>query len=73
MTPTLDEMEARAQRHLDGMTVNRDAMARDVITLTRAIRTAQARHTQQRTTQRPIGGLRDAFDDLFDSILGGKL
>jgi len=34
----LDAIEARAQRQLDGMTVNRDAMARDVLKLTRALR-----------------------------------
>lgn len=34
----LDNIEARALRHLDGMTVNRDAMARDVLKLVRALR-----------------------------------
>lgn len=40
-TGTLDDIEERAKRHLDGMTVNRDAMARDVLALVAAIRKAQ--------------------------------
>lgn len=46
MASTLDEMEARARRHLDGMTVNRDAMAKDVLQLVAALRAAQAQHAQ---------------------------
>ena len=38
---TLEDMEARAKRHLDGMTVNRDAMAKDVLQLVDAIRAVQ--------------------------------
>lgn len=38
----LAEMETRAQRHLDGMVVNRDEMAKDVIQLVAALRRAQS-------------------------------
>lgn len=38
---TLEEMEDRARRHLDGMTVNRDAMAKDVLQMGKALRSAR--------------------------------
>jgi hypothetical protein len=38
----LEEIEARAQRHLDGMTVNRDVMARDVLKLAATLKQAKA-------------------------------
>lgn len=70
-TPTLDEMAGRAQRHLDGMTVNRDAMAKDVLTLVGAIKQVQARSaTSTRTGQQ--GGFSDAFDSIFDDIFNRK-
>jgi hypothetical protein len=70
MGPTLDEMAARAQRHLDGMTVNRDAMARDVLTLVEAIRSAQ-RRAPARPAQ-PGSNFSDAFGDIFDTILNRR-
>lgn len=39
----LSAMEARAKRQLDGMIVNRDAMARDVLTLVATVRKARDR------------------------------
>lgn len=45
---TLEDMEARAKRHLDGMTVNRDAMAKDVLQLVEAIRAAQKHNAQKK-------------------------
>lgn len=62
---TLDEMAERAQRHLDGMTVNKDAMARDVLALVGAIKAAQARRPRQQTD-----GFAAAFDELFSDIFG---
>lgn len=38
---TLEDMEAAAQRQLDGMTVNRDSMARDVLFLVALVRRLQ--------------------------------
>lgn len=63
---TLDEMAERAQRHLDGMTVNKDAMARDVLRLVAAIKAAQ-----QRTHRQP-GGFAEAFDSIFEGIFRGR-
>lgn len=70
---SLEEMEARAQRHLDGMTVNRDAMARDVLKLCALVRRIKEREEQQQpdaagAEQRP--GMAAAFDDIFGSIFG---
>lgn len=74
MATTLDEMEARAQRHLDGMTVNRDAMARDVLALARAIRGAQKRATEKATTSRPFSGMggNGPFAGIFDDLFTGR-
>lgn len=62
----LDEIADRAQRHLDGMTVNRDAMARDVLKLVRAVRRLSAEVAvtipqQQRSGRRGEDILRDIF------------
>lgn len=70
MTTTLDEMETRAQRHLDGMTVNRDAMARDVLVLARAIRSAQKRASEKGAAGNPFSemGGNGPFAGIFDGI-----
>lgn len=62
----LDKIADRAQRHLDGMTVNRDAMARDVLKLVRAVRRLSAEVAvtipqQQRSGRRGEDILRDIF------------
>lgn len=64
---TLDEMEARAQRQLDGLTVNRDAMARDVLLLVRSIRAMQTRAAD--TGGKPFAS---AFEDVLGDIFGRK-
>lgn len=70
MTPTLDQIKDRAQRHLDGMKVNTDAMARDVIKLCDAIAAAQARaHKQPFAAQ---GGFAERFEEIFGDIFRGK-
>jgi len=55
---TLDDMEARAKRHLDGMTVNRDVMAKDVLQLVAAMRAIQSRNTAAKAaaTEKPAAG-----------------
>jgi len=70
-TPTLDEMATRAQRHLDGMTVNRDAMAKDVLTLVGAIRQLQQRAKVAQPDSQP-NNFSGAFGDLFGEILNRK-
>ncbi len=62
----LDAIEARAQRHLDGMTVNRDAMARDVIKLVRAVRRLTA-EIGKPAPARPTGR---RADDVLRDIFG---
>lgn len=71
---TLDEMAERAQRHLDGMTVNKDAMARDVLQLVEAIRGAQRRAADRNcTVNSPRGGaFQTTFDDIFEGIFRGR-
>lgn len=70
-TPTLEEMESRAQRQLDGMTVNRDAMARDVLLLTKAIRSAQKRAADM-DKEKKQPGMAGAFSGIFDDIWGKR-
>jgi hypothetical protein len=61
-------MEERANRQLDGMNVNRDAMARDVIHLVAILRDARtAIENLQRTQQKP-SIYQDAFKDIFKGI-----
>ena len=67
---TLDDMADRAQRHLDGMTVNKDAMARDVLKLVEAIRGMQKRAQAQPRPQ--AGGFAEAFDDVLSGIFNGR-
>jgi hypothetical protein len=62
---TLDQMAERAQRQLDGMTVNCDAMARDLLKLIEAVRGMQSR-AAVRTDNNP-----PAFEDVWDNIFGG--
>ena len=61
----LDEIEARANRHLDGMTVNRDAMARDVLKLCAALRRLQREVAKPATTSPHRN---DVIDDIFGGI-----
>lgn len=71
---TLEEMEANAQRQLDGMTANRDQLAMDLLQLTRAVRAAQGRAKTRdglRTGPAP-GGYSEAFSDLFGRIFPGS-
>jgi len=73
---TLDEMQARAQRQLDGMTVNRDAMANDVLRLVELVRRMQQRAADLGAGRGAggsgvKGGYAEVFGDIFDDILGG--
>lgn len=72
--PTLDEMEERAQRHLDGMTINRDSMARDVLLLVKAVRSAQTRAKEIEATNKKTnsGSYSGAFSGIFDEIFGRR-
>lgn len=68
-TPTdqaamLQSIGDRAQRQLDGMTINRDAFARDVLRLVAAVQQAQARAP----VKPQPGGFADTFGELFADI-----
>lgn len=71
---TLEQMEARAQRQLDGMTINRDAMANDVLALVKTVRAMRKRYQEATAKEQPSQHsktpLTDALDDIFEGILG---
>lgn len=62
-------MRQRAQRQLDGMTVNRDALARDLISLLDSIEAARARAAASRSSaaEADLGGLDDILGRIFGS------
>lgn len=67
---TLEEMEARAQRRLDGMTVNMDELAKDVLQLVMCIRVAK-QHIARLTAEpqnAKSDGFAESFQGLFDDI-----
>lgn len=69
--PTLEEMEARAMRQLDGMKVNHDVMAGDVLRLISAIRGARKRAVElDRAKEKPSNPF-DQFENLFGGGLFG--
>lgn len=65
----LASIEERAQRVLDGMTINREAFARDVLALCKAagrMRAEVVRLQPQASRERKSGdGLTDVFSDIF--------
>jgi hypothetical protein len=64
----LDRIEERAQRQLDGMTVNRDAMARDVLKLCKAIRRVTSETAKP---GKPAPANRHAvIDEVFGNLFG---
>lgn len=68
-TPTdqaamLKSIGDRAQRQLDGMTINRDAFVRDVLRLVAAVQGAQARAQMK---PQP-GGFADHFASIFNDV-----
>lgn len=65
----LDDIAVRAQRQLDGMTINRDRLARDCLGLVRAIKHAQAA-AQRAGEHTPQAALADGFAEIFRNIFG---
>lgn len=65
----LASIEERAQRVLDGMTINREAFARDVLALCRAARRMQKEVSRLRAMGKGTGG--DVLADVFGDIFGG--
>ena len=68
MTTQVDPVEAttRARRALDDMSVNRDAMARDVIALTEEVTNWRAAFARAKATSADTsGGFAQAFGEIF--------
>lgn len=57
----ISEIEDRARRQLDGMRVNHDVMAKDVLALCKALRDVQ-------TAKPATGNFSDVFKDIFKDI-----
>jgi hypothetical protein len=64
---TLTEIEATAKRQLDGMRVNHDVMARDVLALVDVVRSLRPPAPEPDPTQRSFG---EAFDDVLRGFRG---
>ena len=64
---TSEEMRNRAQRHLDGMTVNKDEMAKDVIYLCEVVNRLSQRIADGKSTSK--NGF--SIDDLANLFGGG--
>jgi len=64
---TLEQMKETAQRQLDGMTVNRDIIAQDVLTLVNSIESFR-----QKVATPQFKGFATAFQDIFSDVFGFK-
>ena len=64
---TLEQMKATAQRQLDGMSVNRDLMAKDVLWLADTVKRLETlvKNQNQAATPPTSGQLGSAFDEIF--------
>lgn len=64
---TLEQMKDNAQRQLDGMTVNRDLMAKDVLWLADTVKRLETlvKNQNQAATPPTSGPLGSAFDEIF--------
>ena len=72
MHPRLEAMKLRASRHLDGMVVNRDAMASDVLILVDALDTALRKLETARPAAPAVGAAEPGkFGDLFSTLFRG--
>lgn len=61
---TLEQMKETAQRQLDGMTVNRDQMAKDVLWLAETVRRLEEL-IKSKAAAKPSSRFGSAFDDIF--------
>lgn len=61
----IDAAEARARRQLDGMTINRDAMARDVIALCALVRNYRTLNAKKEDTPLKDTSMAGTFEDIF--------
>lgn len=72
----LTDLDQRADRMLDGMSVHRDKFARDVKTITQELRNwrdAFARmERESKTAESATKGFGSTFDDLFGEAFRGR-
>lgn len=64
--PDLDSLAQRANRQLDGMTINRDQFSRDVITMADELRRWREAHARLEAAK--PSGQGSAFDGIFDGL-----
>lgn len=74
---TLDEMEAQAQRALDGMKVNTNVMAENQLRLIALVRNARDAAEKkpvgaERTTAGSFAQAMDEMSDIFGKVRGGQ-
>lgn len=71
--PDLDDLNERTDRMLDGMSVNRQKLARDVRAVSDELRRWRDAHARLKADGPKREGFAGAFDDLFGGIhKGGK-
>lgn len=63
--PDLDDLNARTERMLDGMLVNRQKLARDVREMSDELRRWRDAHARLQANGPKKEGFTGAFDDLF--------
>lgn len=68
--PDLDSLVQRANRQLDGMTINRDQFSRDAIALAGELQRWREAHARLEAT-RP-SGQGSAFEGIFDGLFKGQ-
>lgn len=73
----IDEAEDRAKRALDGMSYNRDVMARDVVGMAAELRNWRAAFERLKAKETPkqapdFQNFSEAFGDIFGDVFGKK-
>lgn len=64
----IDSLIERASRLADGMTINREAFARDAIALAKELRQWRNAHERAQPQKGAEGGFAGAFGDLFKDL-----
>ncbi|TDF23837.1 hypothetical protein [Delftia tsuruhatensis] len=68
--PDLDSLVQRANRQLDGMTINRDQFSRDAIALASELQRWREAHARLEATRHVGKG--HPFDDIFRDLFKGQ-
>lgn len=64
----LSDMETRAQRHRDGMRVNTDWMAKDVLALVASVRALQQQAHEEREPAGPVPQTHSSFQGALNEV-----